>query len=112
MMDTRDRLEEVGKAMDTAKKAGTPIEGRVEDGKDLHSYISAEELWACTTCNACAEACPVNINPVDIIYQLRQYKVMEQSAAPSELNGMFTNMENNGAPLQFNQNDKGNWANS
>jgi len=112
MMDTRDRLEEVGKAMDTAKKAGTPIEGRVEDGKDLHSYISAEELWACTTCNACAEACPVNINPVDIIYQLRQYKVMEQSAAPSELNGMFTNMENNGAPWQFNQNDKGNWANS
>lgn len=112
MMDTRDRLEEVGKAMDTAKKAGTPIEGRVEDGKDLHSYISAEELWACTTCNACAEACPVNINPVDIIYQLRQYKVMELSAAPSELNGMFTNMENNGAPWQFNQNDKGNWANS
>jgi len=112
MMDTRDRLEEVGKAMDVAKKAGTPIEGRVEDGKDLHSYISAEELWACTTCNACAEACPVNINPVDIIYQMRQYKVMEQSAAPSELNGMFTNMENNGAPWQFNQNDKGNWANS
>jgi Fe-S oxidoreductase len=112
MMDTRDRLEEVGKAMDAAKKAGTPIDGRVDDGKDLHSYISAEELWACTTCNACAEACPVNINPVDIIYQLRQYKVMEQSAAPSELNGMFTNMENNGAPWQFNQNDKGNWANS
>lgn len=112
MMDTRDRLEEVGKALDAAKKDGTPIEGKVEDGKDLHSYISAEELWACTTCNACAEACPVNINPVDIIYQMRQYKVMEQSAAPSELNGMFTNMENNGAPWQFNQNDKGNWANS
>lgn len=112
MMDTRDRLEEVGKALDAAKKVGTPIEGKVEDGKDLHSYISAEELWACTTCNACAEACPVNINPVDIIYQMRQYKVMEQSAAPSELNGMFTNMENNGAPWQFNQNDKGNWANS
>lgn len=110
MMDTRDRLEEVGKAIDAAKKSGSPIEGRVEDGKDLHSYISAEELWACTTCNACAEACPVNINPVDIIYQMRQYKVMEQSAAPSELNGMFTNMENNGAPWQFNQNDKGNWA--
>jgi len=110
MMDTRDRLEEVGRAIDAAKKSGTPIEGRVEDGKDLHSYISAEELWACTTCNACAEACPVNINPVDIIYQMRQYKVMEQSAAPSELNGMFTNMENNGAPWQFNQNDKGNWA--
>ncbi len=110
MMDTRDRLEEVGRTIDAAKKAGSPIEGRVEDGKDLHTYISAEELWACTTCNACAEACPININPVDIIYQLRQYKVMEQSAAPSELNGMFTNMENNGAPWQFNQHDKGNWA--
>ncbi len=110
MMDTRDRLEEVGRAIDAAKKSGSPIEGRVEDGKDLHSYISAEELWACTTCNACAEACPININPVDIIYQMRQFKVMEQSAAPSELNGMFTNMENNGAPWQFNQQDKGNWA--
>jgi Fe-S oxidoreductase len=83
---------------------------KVDDGKDLHSYISSEELWACTTCNACADACPVNINPVDIIYQMRQYLVMEQSAAPSELNGMFTNLENNGAPWQFNPNDKANWA--
>ena len=110
MMDTRDRLEEVGRGIDAAKKAGTPVEGRFEDGKDLHSYVSAEELWACTTCNACAEACPVNINPVDIIVQLRQYQVMEKSAAPSELNNMFTNLENNGAPWQFNQMDKANWT--
>lgn len=105
MMDTRDRVEEVGKAMDASGNKEMP-----QDGKDLHSYISAEELWACTTCNACADACPVNINPVDIIVQMRQYQVMEKSAAPSELNGMFTNMENNGAPWQFNQNDKGQWA--
>lgn len=124
MMDTRDRLEEVGRGMDAAKKlvqqktvavnnaAGNTVAEviRFEDGKDLHSYISTEELWACTTCNACAEACPVNINPVDIIVQMRQYQVMEKSAAPSELNNMFTNLENNGAPWQFNQTDKGNWV--
>lgn len=102
MMDTRDRLEEVGKNLDAGK----------EDDKDLHSYISAEELWACTTCNACAEACPVNINPVDIIVQMRQYLVMEKSAAPAELNSMFTNLENNGAPWQMSQMDKANWANN
>jgi heterodisulfide reductase subunit C/Ca2+/Na+ antiporter len=105
MMDTRDRLEEVGKSIATQKDFEIH-----NDTKNLHSYISAEELWACTTCNACADACPVNINPVDIIMQMRQYLVMEQSAAPSELNGMFTNLENNGAPWQFNQNDKGAWA--
>jgi L-lactate utilization protein LutB len=99
MMDTRDRLEEYGKNLD----AGTT------DDKDLHSYISSEELWACTTCNACAEACPVNINPVDIIVQMRQYLVMEKSAAPSELNSMFTNLENNGAPWRFGQSEKANW---
>jgi ferredoxin len=124
MMDTRDRLEEVGRGIDAAKKLaqqnGEAVTiaadknaaevARFEDGKDLHSYISAEELWACTTCNACAEACPVNINPVDIIVQMRQYQVMEKSAAPGELNNMFTNLENNGAPWQFNQMDKGNWV--
>lgn len=103
MMDTRDRLEEVGKNIDKNGKFE-------DDGKNLHSYISNEELWACTTCNACAEACPVNINPVDIIYGMRQYLVMEQSQAPSELNGMFTNLENNGAPWQFPPSDRGNWA--
>jgi Fe-S oxidoreductase len=124
MMDTRDRLEEVGRGIDAAKKLaqqnGEAVTitadknaaevARFEDGKDLHSYISTEELWACTTCNACVEACPVNINPVDIIVQMRQYQVMEKSAAPSELNNMFTNLENNGAPWQFNQMDKGNWV--
>jgi heterodisulfide reductase subunit C len=102
MMDTRDRLEEVGRNRDAGKT----------DEKDLHSYISSEELWACTTCNACAEACPVNINPVDIILQMRQYLVMEKSAAPSELNNMFTNLENNGAPWQMSQMDKANWTQS
>lgn len=101
MMATRDRLEEAGKNLDA---------GITEDQKDLHSYISAEELWACTTCNACAEACPVNINPVDIIVQMRQYLVMEKSAAPAELNNMFTNLENNGAPWQFSMADKANWT--
>jgi ferredoxin len=105
MMDTRDRLEEVGNNID---KKGLDF----QDEKDLHTYISAEELWACTTCNACAEACPVNINPVDIIVQMRQYLVMEKSAAPTELNSMFTNLENNGAPWQMSQSDKGNWAKS
>jgi len=102
MMDTRNRLEEVGKNRDAGKT----------DEKDLHSYISSEELWACTTCNACAEACPVNINPVDIVVQMRQYLVMEKSAAPSELNNMFTNLENNGAPWQMSQMDKANWTQS
>jgi len=102
MMDTRDRLEEVGRNMDA----------NTTDDKDLHSYISPEELWACTTCNACAEACPVNINPVDIIVQMRQYQVMEKSAAPAELNNMLTNLENNGAPWQMSQMDKANWTQS
>lgn len=103
MMDTRDRLEEVGKNIDKNGKFE-------DDGKNLHSYISTEELWACTTCNACAEACPVNINPVEIIYGMRQYLVMEQSQAPTELNGMFTNLENNGAPWQFSPSDRANWT--
>ncbi|MCC7298219.1 MAG: (Fe-S)-binding protein, partial [Bacteroidia bacterium] len=103
MMDTRDRLETVGKNLDA---------GAGDDGKDLHELITTEELWACTTCNACVEACPVNINPVDIIVQMRQYLVMEKSAAPAELNNMFTYLENNGAPWQFSQSDKANWRES
>lgn len=105
MMDTRDRLEELGNAKD---KNGADF----HDGKSLHDRTSAEELWACTTCNACAEACPVNISPVDIIMQMRQYLVMEQSAAPAELNGMLTNIENNGAPWQFSPLDRANWINN
>jgi heterodisulfide reductase subunit C len=103
MMDTRDRLEEVGKNIDAKL-----IEKNAE--KDLHTYITAEELWACTTCNACVEACPVNISPVEIIMGMRQYLVMEKSEAPAELNMMLTNIENNGAPWQFSPTDRGNWA--
>ena len=103
VMQVRDRSEEVGRNIDKHGKDH-------EDGKDLHSYISAEELWACTTCNACVEACPIQINPMEVIYDMRQYLVMEKSEAPSELNGMFTNLENNGAPWQFSAMDRGNWA--
>ncbi|MDI1233877.1 MAG: (Fe-S)-binding protein [bacterium] len=107
MMDTRDRLEELGEAIDQNKGIAD-----YHDGKSLHDRTTAEELWACTTCNACAEACPVNISPVDIIMQMRQYQVMELSAAPSELNGMLTNLENNGAPWQFSPTDRANWIQS
>lgn len=106
MMDTRDRLEEVGKNMD--KNKGVFI----ADGKQLlGDYISNEELWACTTCNACVEACPVSIDPLSIILEMRRYLVMEQSAAPTELNNMMSNIENNGAPWPYNQMDRLNWVN-
>jgi heterodisulfide reductase subunit C len=105
MMDTRDRLVEVGKNIESNK--GT----FVDDGKQLlGDYISHEELWACTSCNACVEACPVSIDPLSIIMDMRQYLVMEQSAAPSDLNNMMGNIENNGAPWPFNQLDRLNWA--
>lgn len=104
MMDTRDRLEEVGRNID--KNKGT----FVDDGKMLlHDYITPEELWACTTCNGCVEACPVNIDPLSIIMDMRKYLVMEQSAAPTELNGMMSNIENNSAPWQYSQMDRLNW---
>jgi heterodisulfide reductase subunit C len=105
MMDTRDRLEEVGRNIDK--------NGAFEpDGKQLlDDYISREELWACTTCNACVEACPVSIDPLSIIMDMRQYLVMEQSAAPNELNVIMTNIENNAAPWPFNQMDRANWIN-
>ena len=104
MMDTRDRLEEVGKNIDANKGAFK------DDGKQLlDNYITREELWACTSCNACVEACPVSIDPLAIIIEMRRYLVMEQSAAPMELNTMMTNIENNGAPWPFNQMDRLNW---
>jgi ferredoxin/nitrate reductase gamma subunit len=103
MMDTRDRMVELG---NEKAKNGDDF----HDGKSLHDKISNEELWACTTCNACVDICPINIRPVDIIMQMRQYLTMEQSAAPSELNGMMTNLENNNAPWQFSPSDRGNWA--
>lgn len=104
MMDTRDRLEEVGKNIDANKGEFK------DDGKQLlGDYITNEELWACTTCNACVEECPVSINPLSIILEMRRYLVMEQSAAPMELNNMMTNIENNGAPWPYNQMDRLNW---
>ena len=106
MMATRDRIEDIGKNIDANK--GT----FKEDGKQLlDDYISREELWACTTCNACVEACPVGINPLSIIMDMRQYLVMEQSAAPTDLNNAMTNIENNAAPWPFNQMDRANWIN-
>ncbi|MBL0012475.1 MAG: (Fe-S)-binding protein [Flavobacterium sp.] len=106
MMDTRDRLEEVGKNIDANSGIFVP------DNKSLlNDYITAEELWACTSCNACVEECPVNISPLSIIMDMRRYLVMEQSAAPMSLNAMMTNIENNGAPWQYNQQDRLNWKN-
>lgn len=103
MMDTRDRLEEVGKNIDKNGEFKP-------DGKQLlGDYITPEELWACTTCNACVEACPVSIDPMSIIVAMRQYLVMEQSAAPTELNVAMTNIENNGAPWPYNQMDRLHW---
>jgi heterodisulfide reductase subunit C len=106
MMDTRDRLEEVGKNIDANKGVFIP------DNKSLlNDYITPEELWACTSCNACVEECPINISPLSIIMDMRRYLVMEQSAAPMELNAVMTNIENNGAPWQYNQQDRVNWRN-
>ncbi|MEZ7515938.1 4Fe-4S dicluster domain-containing protein [Flavobacterium frigidarium] len=104
MMDTRDRLEEVGRNIDKNKGLFIPDEKTL-----LNDYITAEELWACTSCNACVEECPVNISPLSIIMDMRRYLVMEQSAAPMPLNAMMTNIENNGAPWQYNQQDRLNW---
>ncbi len=105
MMDTRDRLEEIGGEIRKKGKDYT-------DGKSLlGDYISEEEIWACTSCNACVQECPVNIDPLSIILDLRRYLVMEESKVPTELTGMLTNIENNGAPWQFSQADRLNWAN-
>jgi heterodisulfide reductase subunit C len=105
MMDTRDRLEDVGAIIDMNK--GT----FVDDGKSLlHDHITPEELWACTSCNACTEACPINIDPLSIIIDLRRYLVMEESSMPTELATVMSNIENNGAPWQFAQADRANWV--
>ena len=102
MMDTRDRLEQVGKQLNQGQD--------IDNNTLLDNYISREELWACTTCNACVEACPISIDPLSIIMDMRQYLVLEQSSAPKELNAMMTNIENNGAPWPFNQQDRLNWS--
>src|SRR5690606_4726931 len=105
MMDTRDRLEEVGRQLRKNKN-------QIEDGKSLlDDYITREEIWACTTCNACVDQCPININPLEIIISLRQYTVLEESNAPTSLNNMFNNLENNGAPWKYAQADRANWTN-
>lgn len=104
MMDTRDRMEEVGRSLDQ-KGPG------LEDGKSLiDNYITREEIWACTSCNACTEACPINIDPLAIITELRRYAVMEESQAPSSINTMLGNIENNGAPWKYSPADRFNWA--
>jgi heterodisulfide reductase subunit C len=104
MMDTRDRLEEVGK---TINKNGSLI----PDGKTLlYNYISTEELRACTTCNACVEACPVSISPLEIILELRRSLVMEESDSPQEWNAMFSNVENNFAPWKFSPDERDAWT--
>jgi len=106
MMKTRDRLEEVSGFIDENGEDKFRSEG---DGKSLMDYVKAEEIWACTSCNACVEACPVDIDPLSIIMDMRRYLVMEESQAPMELNLMMTNVENNGAPWQYNQMDRLNW---
>ena len=103
MMDVRDRAEELG---EYKRKNGADS---TDSKKLLGDYIKEEELWACTTCNACVDACPVTINPLSIIMDMRRSLVMEESKVPSELAGMLTNVENNGAPWQFAQNDRANW---
>ena len=98
MMDTRDRIEEIGNSKE-------------KDNKYLlGDYITSEELWACTTCNACTEACPIDLDPLSIIMDMRRYLVMEESSAPTELNNMFSNVENNGAPWKFSASDRLNWV--
>ena len=105
MMDTRDRMEEIGNKRD--KNNGT-IE---EDGKTLlYDYITTEELWACTSCQACVQACPVLINPLHIINQLKRNLALEESKQPAEWNGMYSNIENNFAPWKFSPDERANWA--
>jgi heterodisulfide reductase subunit C len=106
MMDTRDRMEEVGKNIDKNSSF-------TDDGKALlHTYITTEELWACTSCQACVQVCPVNIHPLNIINQLKRYLALEESNQPGEWNGMYSNIENNFAPWKFSPDERASWTNS
>lgn len=105
MMDTRDRMEDVRKNINANGEF-------VDDGKTLiHDYITVEEIRACTSCNACVQECPVSINPLNIILELRRAQIMEDSNAPAEWNGMFSNIENNFAPWKFSPDERDKWAN-
>jgi heterodisulfide reductase subunit C len=111
MMDTRDRMEEIGRKNPQLRPLAGSKEIVINDGKSLlHDYITAEELRACTTCNACVQECPVSISPLDIILQLRRYLVMEESNAPQEWNAMFSNVENNFAPWKFSPDERDRWV--
>ncbi|OKL40751.1 4Fe-4S dicluster domain-containing protein [Pontibacter flavimaris] len=115
IMDTRDRMEEKGEhpaifRPNHYKEMGVERVATTEEKTLLRGYITPEELWACTTCNACVESCPVNIDQLSTIMDLRRYLVLEESAAPASLNAMFTNIENNGAPWAFPASDRFNWA--
>jgi len=103
-MDTRDRMEQVGRNID---KNGN----FVDDGKTLlYDFISTEELWACTSCQACVQACPVLIHPLSIINQMKRYLALEESNQPAEWNGMYSNIENNFAPWKFSPDERDKWA--
>ncbi len=104
MMDTRDRLTEVGKGIDAH---GVDFK---DDKSLLDTYVSREEIWACTTCNACTDACPINLDPLNIIVELRRFAVMEEAQAAASVNSMFGNLENNGAPWKYAPSDRFNWA--
>jgi heterodisulfide reductase subunit C len=104
MMDTRDRMEEVGTSID--KNGSFEIDGK----SLLYDYITTEELWACTSCQACVQACPVLINPLHIINQLKRTLVLEESTQPQEWNGMYSNIENNFAPWQFSPDERDKWT--
>ncbi len=106
MMDVRDRMEEIG----NAKAANKGV--WIEDGKSLiRDYISEEEVWACTTCNACTDACPININPMEVLVDLRRYLIMEESKSPDSITSMFNNVENNGAPWAMSAMNRADWTN-
>ena len=104
IMDSRDRIDEIGHNMDANGGEFKP------DGKSLvGSYITEEELWACTSCQACVQACPINISPMGIILDMRRSLIMEESKSPEPITSMFNNIENNGAPWAFPAASRGDW---